>query len=47
MQEVVLDSEEMRHLKICSDCQALLRRFVEYERGELAREYEGPGDLKK
>jgi hypothetical protein len=42
MQEVVLDSEELEHLKICSDCEALLRRFSEHRVHHLQKKFDKP-----
>jgi len=47
MQAVVLDFQELRHLETCSDCKALLQRFVEHQRSELEKEPEKPQDRRK
>jgi hypothetical protein len=44
MREVVLDSEELHHLRICWDCEAVLQRFVENQRRASKTELERSDD---
>ena len=44
LDEVVLDFEELRHLKSCTGCKKLFERFVEHERRQLQTKQEHPDE---
>ena len=43
---IILDSEELLHLKVCTNCEALLRRFIE-RLHDLQTQLEEPEDRQK